>query len=230
MTVYRYDLSKQPASFDFVVWLATVRSLGATEIVLDDAHGFKHKFSKSRSVERLDSIVIGALKYFYIPWSFGSEGEEIPHRLDTALKVHRDIGMKKLPVKLEAGDYCTFTIRNMMKTPERNTSEAFRRFGEKHGVVIEDWSNKPISLGARMDLYRKAKMNYFGNNGPATLAYLSDIPYRIVKFASEGGASLAFLAKIGIKPGFQFPWKNDNQLILWKDDTWEVLENDYRSN
>lgn len=228
-----YDLSERPASFDFVTFLATAITHGADEVrfVLGK---WKPK-NYSNPVERYRSIVEPAAKLWGIKVSTGKrEGEHFSHFLHKAVAAYHQYGrIAKIPVTCEPRDYITVTLRKS-RTPERDSKEAewlkFAKRCRDKVIVIRDYDERPLALEDRMQLYAHARQNLMVINGPITLCLHSDAPYICMRTIGDErcmSTSPQFMKQIGITPGFQFPWANENQRLFYTDDTCENIEAAY---
>lgn len=232
-----YDLSKRPASFDFITCLATAKTLGCTDVrfVLN---GWKKKNYKDPE-ERFRSIVEPAVKLWGMDYSVGEpEGVPVTHFFPGCFEAFKKHGrIEKIPVRCEDRGYVTITLRGCgpERTPERNSKdEEWRKFAatlDRKVIWLRDYEQQPLDLQDRMKLYAGAHMNFFVINGPATLCIHSEAPYLIMRTIgcerSGGSTSPSFMRQIGITPGFQFPWSNHRQMLSYKDDTAENIAEEY---
>jgi hypothetical protein len=224
-----WDLSRKPCTFDFVVWLSIVKTMGATEIVFDVSKGIKHKKFGNPVFARMmyENVLQPACGLFDLPWSQGTEGDFTPGYLwGDALATWREHGKLAMPSsglpRLNGIGHC-ITIRQSVRNQYRDSNRAaWMRFAEETGAtVIEDAFRKPIALERRMQLYESAQMNWIGSNGPAVLLILSRCPYR---FFSPPVADPTWQSTPEIRPGvFQFPWATPDQRTFWADDTYENI-------
>jgi hypothetical protein len=116
----------------------------------------------------------------------------------------------------------------------RDTRLADKRLeDEKYG----DWEIVPEAskeLDIRMALYERAKLCFFGSNGPFALVTVSDIPW-ICIYPLDNSKSYKYnnpdvwAKSMGIKPGEQFPWCKPNQKFILKPDTFENLVEAWQS-
>ena len=225
-----YDLSNRPASFDYVTFLSTAKAYGCDHVRLVLKNGWKKKnYTLEQAKERYASIVEPAAALFGMSYSVGDrEGVEYSHFFDACMKAYRDTGKAwKIIVPAEPKDYVTITLRKS-RTPERDSNEEeWRKFARMVAckvIILRDWDETPIDLHDRMRLYAGARMNFMVINGPLTLCIHSDAPYlsmRTIGCANSGSTSPAHMSRIGITPGFQFPWANANQRLSYLDDTAE---------
>lgn len=233
-----YDLSNRPASFDFVTYLATARTYGASHVRFVLNRGWKPK-NYANPDERFRSIVEPAVALWGMEYSVGEPfGVEYSHFLPKAVAAHKQsiTGIRKIPYPVEDRGYLTITLRNS-RTPARNSKDAeWMKFADKQRatgrkvVILRDYEERPLSLHDRMRLYAGAHMNFFVINGPVTLCVHSEAPYlcmRTIGCEKSGSTSPKFMASIGITPGFQFPWSNGRQRLSYEDDTCEAIECEY---
>jgi len=228
-----YDLSNRPASFDFVTCLATAKTCGATHVRFV-RKGWKLK-NYSNPEERFRSIVEPAVGLWGMDYSVGErDGLEYSHFLPAAVEAYKKFGrIEKIPYAVEPKDYVTITLRKS-RNPERDSKDdEWLKFAKRVGckaIIIRDYEERPLDLVDRMKLYAGAKMNFMVINGPITLCIHSDAPYlcmRTIGCEKSQSTSPKFMAKIGITPGFQFPWSNANQRLSYLDDACENIEREY---
>ena len=118
-----YDLSKCPASFDFVTFLATAVTHGAKHVRFVLKNGWKPK-NYHDPVERYRNIVEPAVALWGLTYSVGDRvGVEYPYVLKTVLETYQRLGrIAKIPVQCTARDYVTITLRNSPnRSPERDS-------------------------------------------------------------------------------------------------------------
>lgn len=153
----------------------------------------------------------------------------------------------------------TITLREKKGDFNRNSNkEAWLKFAsylmvhEGEPVVIvrdTELADEPIDgidtcpeaskdLETRFGLYSEAKMNFFVENGPASLCIHSKAPY--VMFLNLDGSERLRKKEFiewafHMKPGDQFPWAQGKQYVIWKPDTfeniveaWKQIKNDDR--
>lgn len=212
-----YDLSCKPATYDFSVFLTICKTLGVTEIVFDVSKGFqKKKFSQETAARMLENILMPMAEIWGFKWSLGTSGDVSPGYL------YQD-AIKHWPLRLRGFDLNpgrpTITIRESIRNKHRDSSPAWREFAKEiDAIVIEDAYKVPIDLKDRIDLYRNASMNYFCSNGPGAMLFYTNIPYTFFSPDSAKGTWAA-----GFKEGSQYPWAQENQKIVWANDTIENL-------
>lgn len=136
--------------------------------------------------------------------------------------------------------YVTVTIRQAAYWPERNSqldvwvsiSDRIERLGWRvvwvpdadHPMV--PWPNVYLpamtDIDLRLALYEGAAMNFGVSNGPMTLCYLSDAPYRVFKPVVEScpSATAAFLRAHGMNEGDQYA---GNGRLIWAADDYDVV-------
>lgn len=229
-----YDLCTQQCSFDFVQWLVIAKTHGATHIRLAREGKFKSKAAKyTNPEERLANIVKPAVALAGLEYSEGKkEGVEFYHGVGGTIEAYKKFGRIEkikgvLPPKTGG---ITITLRNMLRETRNSDRKAWRRFAQEVGaLVIPDYADQPIHLHERMSLYEGAKMNFLVGNGPATLCIFSEAPYAILKVAPEedGAGSLKFLKTQGIEEGFQYPWRNEKQQLVWTGDSYPEIVKAY---
>jgi len=210
-----YDLETQPTTFDFVNWLVNALTHGATEVSFANFDRIQvKKYPAAVARQRFRNIVLQVCRIAGVPVLDGI-GERFSY-------FWKDCPQNpwKFPY-LKKYNHTTVTLRNYNRNPQRNSNvAAWRKFAAETGaLVIEDYGITPIPLVDRWDLYQ-CRMNYFVDNGPAVLCYYSDAPY-----ATFGWEMTPHLENMGFHKGYQFPWANDNQRLIWADDTYENIKN-----
>jgi len=144
----------------------------------------------------------------------------------------------------------TITLRECTYWPQRNSDVfewiKFARYigGSKRVIFLRDTDcvgqpfefetcdEASIDLHKRLALYRRASMNFFVMNGPASLVYYTqDTPYAVFLTKAPGYACYdpVFLQRfIGIDPYGQFPWADTKrQRLIYADDDFEVIKEAY---
>jgi hypothetical protein len=220
-----YDLSRYPASFNFIEFLVASSTRGATHVVFDTSLGIGNKFSPAETKRRLDSIVFPACALARC--SYGPQrldGDDIDpgyhHKAVQAawLDCARLNFLTPAPVVCDPVRY-TVTIRASDRYPMRNSNEsAWRAFAADIGaLVIEDYAREPIDLHKRMAIYAGAEMNFGVANGPMALLWYSEIPYCV--FMKNVDPLYHGDAGPGLRALQQLPWANKRQCLHWRDDT-----------
>lgn len=232
-----YDLSNRPASFDFVTCLSTAIAHGVKHVRFVTDRGWKPK-DYNDAITRYNSIVKPAVALFGLTYSEGDpRGLEISHFFNKCVDAYNQFGgIGKIQVKPKRrGNYVTITLRNS-RTKVRNSQEAeWMKFAEKcdrQCILIREYTERPIDLEDRMELYANAFTNMMVINGPITLCIHSDAPYICMRTigpdANSFSTSPEFMKKIGITPGFQFPWAKHNQRLSYLNDTAENIMYEYQ--
>lgn len=160
-----------------------------------------------------ENVLQPACDIWGMDWSEGIDGDFCPSYFHQDLiTIYYKLGRIEKPFMMAGAHRYTVTIRDSIRNTHRNSHRAaWLRFADEIGAyVIEDAYKVPISLKDRFALYG-SEMNFFCSNGPGELCFYSDAPY---KFFSPPSADNTVHEK-----GFQFPWRNWNQRIVWADDT-----------
>lgn len=223
-----YDLSTQPASWDFWMWLTFVRKLGANKVVFNTDKPFKYKDVPQATQKHLfDNVVLPICDLWGIPYEFG---EYQPEMIQWSHVYERTgLSSKLKPEDLFQFDLKptgppTVTIRNSPKHPKRNSDpQVWLPFAQEIGakIIPDAWAN-PISVKERFDLYRYSPVNYFANNGPGAAAIYSNLPAVMVNDVSQG-------ALRWIPEGTQYPFSTEKQRMLWGEITLEKLREEHKS-
>lgn len=218
-----YRLIKAPANFNFVEYLVCVKTLGASEIVLDDTEGYRKKYTPEETRIRMESIVEPACDLAGVTFRYGKAKEGAIESGYGVNRVHKTFLQKGFIAKLKTvkppvKNKATVTIRNQNRHEHRNSTQAnWRQFAKEIGAaVIEDWNDKPIHLHDRMALYAGAEMNYFVSNGPASLCLYSDYPYTCVINPVE-------ISTVSNQPKGRFAWAVHNQRAIVCTDDWNNI-------
>lgn len=230
-----YDLGERPASYDFVTCLSTAMTHGVKHVRFVYGKWKPKDYTLKQAEERWQSIVRPTVALYGIEYSIGKpRGIAYSHFLHKTVQAYEKFGrIQKIPVAIDRKEYVTVTLR-CSRTSERDSNEAewlkFAARCDRKVIIIRDWDERPIAIEDRMKLYANAYMNLMVINGPLTLCIHSDAPYismRTIGGANSGSTSPAHMDRIGITPGFQFPWSNDNQHLSYLDDTCENIEAEY---
>lgn len=231
-----YDLSNRPATFDVFTFLAYAATVGAQHVRFVTGNGWKKKnYSVQSAEERFRSIVQPAAALYGMESSVGEPaGTPYPHMIDKLIALHAECGgIAKMRFHVEPKSYVTVTLRRS-RTSQRDSNESeWLAFAKRHkAVVIRDYDERPLELADRVRLYSGARMNFFVNNGPAILCILSDAPYLVMRYIGDAEcvmASPAQMERLGITPGFQFPWANEFQRLSYLTDTCENIESEWET-
>lgn len=218
-----YDLSRYPANFNFLESLVCSKTMGADHMLLNDSRGYQAKYSATETKKRMSSILEPACALGGMTFSYGDgSGIDPGYHIDAVLSVFEKHGrLAKLETVLPKKDVeYTVTLRNYKRYEHRNSGESWRKFAESiKALVIEDYNDQPIHLHERMALYAGAKMNFFVANGPGALCIFSDYPYiQVMK-----NIDVAYHKACGYPPGSQYPWRVENQHLVWSDDDLDTL-------
>lgn len=173
------------------------------------------------------------------PYLYGYVAKLHEHGIDPRALAPRSVS----PV----GDYATITLRRSDFQPNRNTDisamESVRDHLESLGLTVyavpdtenpeeygtlSPYLKASFDLDARMALYDGAKVNVMTSNGPAVLPVysLKSPPYLICKMSVVGYNSTdpMYMAKQGYPVGKNYPFANDNQRLLWRDESSLISE------
>jgi hypothetical protein len=153
--------------------------------------------------------------------------------------------------ELEKGKYITITLRETTRFQWRNSNvPVWAKFArwlmDKKGqqvIIVRDTMKADIPLAEfdicpqasknifdRFYLYENAKCNIAVGNGPLELCWLTDIPY--INFQNSGDdnpsheisqTATGFEFCHGFKAGGQFPWAKENQILVWREPTFNNL-------
>lgn len=143
----------------------------------------------------------------------------------------------------------TITLRELDRSPARNSDTAewikfagwLKARGEKVVFVRDaskalepfgDFATCPeasLDLNERLALYQHAKINFFSENGPVTLAIFGTHPW--VSFVDiqdddcpEAGRTPFFWRELfDMGKGDQYPWSTADQRIVWKEATFDNM-------
>jgi hypothetical protein len=82
-----------------------------------------------------------------------------------------------------------------------------------------------LNLLHRANVYAGAAMNLGVNNGPMWLAWFMGVPTLVFKMITSEchSTSVDFLAANGLPPGSQYANARPGQMIVWEDDTADVI-------
>ena len=229
-----YDLSNSPASFNFMEFLGAAVALGANHVCFDTRKGVQLKYSEGETAERISSILIPCCDIMGVSWSDDHDelnAEDPANLIDPGyhfsamLYAWRKTGrmgfVKHWPSLSEPAPQYTVTLRNYDRFEFRNSDvKAWERFALAIGAhIIPDYGDEKIPFEKKVALWANAKMNFFVNNGPANICYLSDFPYlSFFKWFDK-----PYHEAMGFSDGSQFPWATSNQRLLWEMDSYDNL-------
>lgn len=220
-----YDCGRYLTSFNFFEWLVMAKADGATVVVFD-IRGIRYdKWNIDRVMRRFDSILVQGCALAGLPYEiFGpktidsTKARNMPYRpggefLAEFCRSGRTFE-RLHSVKDRGTERYTITLRKTQRDKGRDSEEeVWRKFADEIGArVIEDYDVTPIHLHDRMALYAGAKMNFFGQNGPAVLCALSDYPYMMF----DAAPCASSFNRMGINYGTQPPWILPNQRLIWE--------------
>lgn len=225
-----YDLSRYPASFNFIEFLVAASTRGADHVLFDKSNGIRKKYTDEHTEQRIKTILEPACALAGCTFECGSgEGLDPGYHVQAVLKAFAELGrIKKLISVLPArNERYTVTLRNSQRKPQRNSNrEEWLRFAKEIGAfVIEDYSDKPIHLHERMAYYAGAKMNYFVANGPTLLCMYSDLPY--TAFISSKVNEQYHREQGWYKQ--DLPFALPTQHAIWSDDTYDNIRKAHES-
>lgn len=234
-----YNLEHQPTTFDFVTWLVLATSLGCKSVRFTNIDRIQTwKYSKEIALKRFENILEPSCDLMNIPYSIGEnvEGFTCGYHAGQINKYAQKYGIKKIPQTDTYKGHVTVTIRDSIRFKSRDSDRAEWNKVIDHlektekVIVLEDCEDKPLPIAERMKLYSGAKMNFSVNNGPNSLLYFTDNPYLTFKMIppGEGGKMMREHLMLGGFPeNSQFCFKNINQEIVWKPDTFETIIKSY---
>jgi len=228
----RYDLSKYPACFNFLEFLGAAKTYGASHVDFVTANGIINKYDLEQTQERIETILLPCCRIFGVEYSFDtfntvSDGLMIDpnYHVSALLSAHAingTIGKVDLyPYSPIKGNY-SITLRNSKRFPFRNSNIlAWEKFANQIGArIIPDYDDdKTISLIQKTEIWSKSQLNFFVNNGPAMVAYLSN--YNYMSFFKWH--HVEYHNYHGFPEGSQFPWAHNRQEIIWKNDDYDTL-------
>ena len=241
-----YDLRYCPESFDFLTFFCAAKSIDKDcEIVfVDGQRGLNKKFKNQERLERFQNILVDTCDVFgskhrvvkswdagcVFPPDYPKSTAIRTYFMNVLFDLYRENGrIYKFSLPQEKKNHVTITIRNSPRNEYRNSNlEQWKivrdQISRTHEVIwIDDYSVKKISILDRVKLYESAVMNLFVGNGPASFGILSEVPYMVFKMITHGAASGAHFDLIGLPEGSQYPWRNNNQKLVWEDDNADVV-------
>jgi hypothetical protein len=226
-----WDLKTQPPTYDFAVFLIVCATLGAKHVHFRDEGEIQtKKFGAEIGWNRFKNIILPLCDIARFTYSRGPGGEGmVPGRhYGTVEALYQRLGrVFKFPLIDGPRGYSTVTLRHSFRNEDRNSGPAWKPFIEELSkrttvIVLPECELDPIPMETRMRLYSNADMNYGVSNGPLALCHLSDAPYRTFKMIVHDGWR-KHMADTGFPEGSQFSFRNDRQLLIYEDDTLDVL-------
>jgi hypothetical protein len=229
-----YDLTKWPVNFNVMEFLGAAVAYGANHVYFDATEGIRGKYSVEETNERLKSILLPCCRLMGVRYTFVTDKSALPthHMIDPgchvsalldAYKATGRIGVIQQSYNRAArkSKRYTITLRQYDRYDFRNSDiPAWERFASQiNAVIIPDYSEEKIPLETKVEFWANAEMNFFVNNGPAIMCYLSNIPYlSFFKWHDR-----EYHIKHGFPEGAQFPWARKSQRILWETDSYDNL-------
>jgi hypothetical protein len=195
------------------VWLSIAKSAGATELSFVNRDRIQvKKYPSAVANARFERIVLPLCELSETPVVEG-DGERFSYWW-------KDLPANpwKFPYRRKY-EHTTVTIRDSFRNFHRNSNRpAWLRFAKETGAVVIDDADKVfMSIGERWDLYQ-CRMNFFVENGPTVMCWLSDAPYTAMNLKMTPHQE-----KMGFFEGYQLPWANRNQKLVWKEDSFENI-------
>jgi hypothetical protein len=244
---YTYDLSKAPASFDFLVWLAgCATDAGGAFDVNIRAESFRDdNLEPSDPVVRqqfLDNVMLPATRLYPVHTLEvnGKPGGKHRGYLFNDLYQDKPVTSLRVPewahriANQVSDDTVVFNIRHTHYHRGRNSElEQWREAKDRieamgHPVL---WLDDAQSGGAwgnlilRAALFERAHAVLGVSNGTMALAYLNERVRSVVikPVADDTAATTHWWERLGIPPGMSHPWCGDAQRIVWEDDTADAI-------
>ena len=245
---YCYDLSRAPASFDFLVFLSVCHTDAFGEFDLDIVKGPIHGFRLDNlpplsTVERnqmLENVMLPAVRLFPVKrlTLFPEISDGLRPGYTSAELIGKNVKGLKVPAwALETvrtmfpQPPIVITLRNSPYHEERNSKlgewrvvvDSLRKSGYMVQVLEDGWKPNSIfesNLILRAALYEHALLNLTIPTGPAALMYLNPMVNFLMfrPFSNTIASTVEYLKRIGLERGKSYPWCNEFQKVIWKDD------------
>ena len=249
MIIAKYDLSKYPTTFDFVVWAVLAKSVGCDHVRFTTGNGIDTwKYHKDVAWKRFANILIPICALARMDYLVGDDGDGLtfPYNWADAEFFYRQNGhIALLQPTYELNDkkgYVTITLRESFRNTHRNSDipewTKFKEYLERRGkdvIVLNECENAPLDIEYRMAIYWGADMNFGVNGGPMSLCSLSKAPYMIFNMIPKQKPSektydmREHLERTGFGEGSQFSFRNDRQILVWEPDDYENMVKAYES-
>lgn len=245
---YCYDLTRAPASFDFLVFLANCHTDALGPFDLDIVKGPKEGYRDDdlppnltgQRQQMLENVMLPATRLFPVRrltlFPEVSDGIRLPYT--TAQLVGKNVKGLKVPAwAMEAvrvmfpQNMIVVTLRNSPYHEERNSKlgewrdvvDSLRKWGQSVYVLEDGWKPTNVfesNLIMRAALYEHALLNLTIPTGPAALMYLNPLSSFLMfrPFSNTLASTVEYLRGIGLERGKSYPWSNDYQRVVWKDD------------
>lgn len=141
------------------------------------------------------------------------------------------------------GKVITFTVRNTY-LPERNTQWVDAMAAAKHmankgywveiikdtGAALSDGQGfGELNLDLRMAMYQEAALNFVESNGPASLCWFSDRPYRMFGAGIPAEEWHGLFVKQGLPLGTNWPWAGPEQRLIYQRSSKDALIAEFES-
>lgn len=230
--IAHYHLEAQPTTFDFAVWLSTVKTWGAEKVsFIGKKFKPKQNYPYHVAWTRFENLVKPLCELADIPVVKEADKEPVyfTHFMKGAHMAWRENSkIWKYPYE-KKHDHITVTLRDSFRNKYRDANrpewDKFISWAENRGekvVLIEDAEQNGISIRDRWDAYQ-CKLNFFTGGGPAALCWMSDAPY--VSFFKSLVEHDYYLLSVHhwMYTNSQLPWAKQNQKIIWN--TQDKFEN-----
>ncbi len=246
MITAKYDLSTQPTTFDFAAWAVIAKTEGCDHVRFVIGKGMAtDKYSAATGWKRFGNIVVPICNLAGMTFSVGDEGDgfEFPYSWGDVERCFREKGRIEVldaTHRITREPYVTISLRNSFRNIHRNSDshewEKFKGYLERRGrtvVVLDECERAPLDVEHRMALYHGAVMNFGVNNGPMSLCAVSQAPYMIFNIIPKRKAVektydvRKLMTATGFPEGSQFSFRNDQQLLVWEPDDYELMVNAY---
>lgn len=236
-----------PTTFDFGAFAVISKTLGAKEIrfAYNGVIATK-KYPEDYAWRRWANICIPICRLAGLKYTLGPMVEGFTHwyHYGCVEAVSKELPIQKLKlpgsIPPKEGKYVTVTVRDSIRNKWRDSNlPEWAKFvdylrSKGHRVeVLGDCEFAPISIEYRSSLYAGAEMNFGASNGPKVLCHLSEFPYITInllpEIAPEGIAERFknYMANGGFPENSQFSFRNKNQRLVWKPDTFNNLKESY---
>lgn len=239
MKTYEYNLNKQPASYDFLVWLDKCYSIEKRpyHVVINGDFKLRQLEVYGENTQIMfDNVVIPSLELFPVTYELftGRSGYQVSHMVRGERLGNLTVPAHILEETKHAQGHVIMVMRETPWHPQRNSNrEAWLEAAEiiKEPVIfLEDGLKQQIPLAIRAGLYQNASC-VLGVNGGAMAPAWHNKSVRYVTFKPISDAPCCtmqdYLDK-GFTYGGSWPWATKDQLYCWAEDSVENILEGYQ--
>jgi hypothetical protein len=240
MKVYEYNLNRQPASFDFLVWLDKCYAIekkpfhivinGSPKKTQVDVYG-------SHVDTMFNNVVIPSMQLFPVTYELftGKKGNQLSHIPNGGRLGNITVPDEILEKTSFAVGKVIIVIRQTPWHPQRNSNisawkEVIKHI-DKEVIIMEDGVKNHFPLAIRAGIYQNAYCVLGVNGGAMALAWHNKkVNYVTYKpLADAPCCTWQDYKDKGFTEGGSWPWATDTQIYYWGEDTAENILEGYNN-